>query len=147
MKYYSIRGKTSLPVPALPFHTLRESIVLTAEMFWLITPGINFACFQIIQCFIIYYIIFLWFRPQKLVWHGADRSGVRNSEAYCDAWNSNSMGKMGLASSLLKSKLLDQEKYSCNNAFIVLCIEATSPEYRHKRSFDDLNEFNITFND
>ncbi|XP_054167998.1 collagen alpha-1(XV) chain-like isoform X2 [Oppia nitens] len=82
--------------------------------------------------------------PQKLVWHGADRSGVRNSEAYCDAWNSNSMGKMGLASSLISGKLLDQEKYSCNNAFIVLCIEATSPEDRNKRSIDDTNRSNIT---
>ena len=32
-------------------------------------------------------------RPQKLVWHGADRLGVRNSDAYCDAWNSNSINK------------------------------------------------------
>ena len=72
-------------------------------------------------------------RPQKLVWHGADRSGVRNSEAYCDAWNNNSMAKVGLASSLLRGKLLDQEKYSCNNSFIVLCIETTSPEDRQKR--------------
>ncbi|CAG2108264.1 unnamed protein product [Medioppia subpectinata] len=81
--------------------------------------------------------------PQKLVWHGADRSGVRNSEAYCDAWNSNNMSKVGLASSLLRGKLLDQEKYSCNNQFIVLCIETTSPEDRQKRHVvDDSNDYN-----
>ena len=80
-------------------------------------------------------------RPQKLVWHGADRAGIRNNDAYCDAWNSNSMSKVGMASSLLRGKLLDQEKYSCNNPFIVLCIEATSPEeaYRQKRQTRDQN--------
>ena len=84
------------------------------------------------------------------MWHGADRAGVRNSEAYCDAWNSNSMTKVGLASSLLRGKLLDQEKYSCNNAFIVLCIEVTSPEeaYRQKRHIRDnrLNSFPTQLN-
>lgn len=84
-------------------------------------------------------------RPQKLVWHGSDKLGVRDIDAYCDAWNSNSMGKVGLASSLLRGKLLDQEKYSCNNAFIVLCIEATSPDEligftRNKRDADEFDE-------
>jgi hypothetical protein len=92
-----------------------------------------------------------------LIWHGADKLGVRDNDAYCDAWNSNSMNKVGLASSLLRGKLLDQEKYSCNNAFIVLCIEATSPEdligfSRHARdirekifdeSFDKNNDWNV----
>lgn len=45
-------------------------------------------------------------------------------ESYCDSWNSFSNSKIGLASSLLKGKILEQEKYSCNNQFIVLCIEA-----------------------
>lgn len=67
-------------------------------------------------------------RPQKLVWHGADKLGIRNSEAYCEAWDSSAMQKVGLASSLLRGKLLDQERYSCNNAFIVLCIEVTSQD-------------------
>lgn len=63
--------------------------------------------------------------PQKLVWHGGDRNGVRNIDAYCDDWSDHSMGSMGMASNLLRGKLLDQEKYSCNNAFIVLCVEVT----------------------
>jgi hypothetical protein len=84
-----------------------------------------------------------------LIWHGADKLGVRDNDAYCDAWNSNSMNKVGLASSLLRGKLLDQEKYSCNNAFIVLCIEATSPEdligfSRHTRDIRE-NIFNQSF--
>lgn len=62
------------------------------------------------------------------MWHGADRLGIRDIDAYCDAWNSNSINKVGLASSLLRGKLLDQEKYSCNNAFIVLCIETTTDQ-------------------
>lgn len=78
--------------------------------------------------------------PQKLVWHGADRLGVRAMESYCDAWNSGSLGKVGLASSLLRNKLLDQEKYSCNNSFIVLCIEVTSQDdlRRRKREASDV---------
>src|SRR5699024_5258075 len=65
-------------------------------------------------------------RQQKIIWHGADKNGVRNTDAYCDAWSSNSMSRMGVASNLLRGKLLDQELYSCNNAFIVLCIEVTT---------------------
>lgn len=67
-------------------------------------------------------------RPQKLVWHGADKLGIRNSDAYCEAWDSSHMQKVGLASSILRGKLLDQERYSCNNAFIVLCIEVASQD-------------------
>ena len=63
-----------------------------------------------------------------MVWHGADKLGVSNIDAYCDAWDTSQMHKIGLASSLTRGKLLDQERYSCNNAFIVLCIEVTSPE-------------------
>jgi hypothetical protein len=43
---------------------------------------------------------------------------------------------VGLASSLLKNKLLDQERYSCNNRFAVLCIEATSQYSRRRRRRD-----------
>lgn len=61
----------------------------------------------------------------KLVWHGANHNGNRNMEAFCDAWSSDSMSKMGVASNLMRGKLLDQEKYSCNNEFVVLCVEVT----------------------
>ena len=63
---------------------------------------------------------------------------------YCDAWHSNEMHKFGIASNLLRGKLLGQEKYSCNNPFIVLCVEtaATSQEdnhFRNKREEASLN--------
>lgn len=66
--------------------------------------------------------------PQKVVWHGADRFGVRNIDGYCDAWNSNQRHRFGIGSSFTRGKLLDQEKYSCNNPFIVLCIEVSSQD-------------------
>lgn len=43
-----------------------------------------------------------------------------------------------MASSLLRGRLLDQERYSCNNAFIVLCVEATSQDDYRKRKRRDL---------
>jgi hypothetical protein len=57
-------------------------------------------------------------------------------DTYCDAWHSASTDKVGLASSLLKNKLLDQERFSCNNRFAVLCIEATSQYSRRRRRRD-----------
>lgn len=56
------------------------------------------------------------------------------------------MHKFGLASNLLRGKLLGQEKYSCNNQFIVLCVETavTSAEegnhFRSKREENDDSE-------
>jgi len=75
-------------------------------------------------------------RPQKIVWHGSHLLGERAMDTYCDAWHSASTDKVGLASSLLKNKLLDQERFSCNNRFAVLCIEATSQYSRRRRRRD-----------
>lgn len=76
-----------------------------------------------------------------MVWHGADKYGVRSIEGYCDAWNTNQRHKYGLASSFMRGKLLDQELNSCNQALIVLCIEVSSQDdnnwsTRTKRSAD-----------
>ncbi|XP_037050448.1 collagen alpha-1(XV) chain-like isoform X3 [Bradysia coprophila] len=71
--------------------------------------------------------------PQKLVWHGSRANGERAMDTYCDAWHSASTDKVGLASSLMGNKLLDQERYSCDNRFAVLCIEALSQDRRKKR--------------
>jgi collagen type XVIII alpha len=76
------------------------------------------------------------FRPQKIVWHGSKVNGERAMDNYCDAWHSSSPDKLGLASSLMGNKLLDQQKYSCDNRFIVLCIEVLSQERRKKRDAD-----------
>lgn len=67
-------------------------------------------------------------RPNKVVWHGADRHGIRHTEGYCDAWNSNSRHRTGLVSNLLRGKLLDQEKNPCNTLGIILCVEISTTE-------------------
>lgn len=54
-------------------------------------------------------------------------------DTYCDAWHSGKPDKVGLASSLLGNKLLDQERYSCDNRFVVLCIEVLTLERRRKK--------------
>lgn len=74
--------------------------------------------------------------PQKIVWHGSNARGERAMDAYCDAWHSAASDKLGLASSLLSNKLLDQEQYSCENRFIVLCIEALAHDRRRRRKRD-----------
>ncbi|XP_065086473.1 collagen alpha-1(XVIII) chain isoform X7 [Ochlerotatus camptorhynchus] len=71
--------------------------------------------------------------PQKLVWHGASALGERAMDTYCDSWHSDSTDKVGLASSLLGNKLLDQDRYSCDNRFIVLCVEALPHEQRRRK--------------
>ena len=76
-------------------------------------------------------------RPQKIVWHGATLSGERNMDAYCDAWHSSSSAKEGMASSLLHGRLLEQKKYTCNNRFVVLCVEVATSRRRARRSADD----------
>ncbi|XP_050420760.1 collagen alpha-1(XVIII) chain-like [Adelges cooleyi] len=71
---------------------------------------------------------FSW--PQKVVWHGSTTSGASAVDGNCDAWNSESVEKHGLGSSLvprssLQAKLLDQTTYDCRNFFVVLCVEIT----------------------
>uniref|UniRef100_A0A8C3RA79 Collagenase NC10/endostatin domain-containing protein n=1 Tax=Cyanoderma ruficeps TaxID=181631 RepID=A0A8C3RA79_9PASS len=61
--------------------------------------------------------------PQKIIWHGSTANGIRLVSNYCEAWHTADMGAMGQASPLNTGKLLDQKVYSCNNVFIVLCIE------------------------
>lgn len=73
--------------------------------------------------------------PQKVVWHGAGPNGERQLDSYCDAWTSSDAKALGVAASLISSstlppqqpvRLLGQDKFSCQNRFVVLCIEATS---------------------
>lgn len=73
--------------------------------------------------------------PQKMVWHGADEDGVRARSSYCEAWHSDSVTNVGLASDVLKNhELMDQQKVGCNNKLIVLCIEiASQHQYRRRR--------------
>ncbi|XP_035710172.1 collagen alpha-1(XVIII) chain isoform X3 [Folsomia candida] len=81
--------------------------------------------------------------PQKMVWHGADPSGVRARQSYCEAWHSDSSSNVGLASDILKHELLmGQEKIGCNNKLIVLCIEIASQHHyrRRRRDLDQNND-------
>uniref|UniRef100_A0A1E1WFV1 Collagenase NC10/endostatin domain-containing protein n=4 Tax=Pectinophora gossypiella TaxID=13191 RepID=A0A1E1WFV1_PECGO len=64
--------------------------------------------------------------PQKLIWHGSHAGGERALDTFCEEWQSSEPTSRGMASSLYSHKLLSQERYSCNNHFAVLCIEATS---------------------
>lgn len=64
--------------------------------------------------------------PQKILWHGTDPDGKRVKENICDGWISDSQTKTGLGSSLVDNKLLGSEEYTCNNAFVVLCISISS---------------------
>lgn len=81
-------------------------------------------------------LFFSNFRPQKIIWHGSASNGERDLDTYCDAWQSSMSDKFGLASNLLGNKLLDQERYSCDNRFVVLCIEALTQDRRKRRRRD-----------
>uniref|UniRef100_A0A6A7FZS1 Collagen alpha-1(XVIII) chain-like isoform X4 n=2 Tax=Hirondellea gigas TaxID=1518452 RepID=A0A6A7FZS1_9CRUS len=76
--------------------------------------------------------------PQKYIWHGSSLKGERSLKAYCNGWNTESPKEVGLASSLLKNRLLSQDQMGCHNVFAILCIEATSMSSeglsRHRRS-------------
>uniref|UniRef100_A0A674JT40 Collagenase NC10/endostatin domain-containing protein n=1 Tax=Terrapene triunguis TaxID=2587831 RepID=A0A674JT40_9SAUR len=61
--------------------------------------------------------------PQKNVWHGSDTKGHRLTESYCETWRTDDGVVTGQASSLASGKLLEQKVSSCQNTFIVLCIE------------------------
>lgn len=93
-------------------------------------------------------------RQHKIVWHGAKMDSI---DSNCDGWHVSSPDKVGLGSSLLGNKLLDQgefslefagdlimtlvnpfaEMYSCQQKNIVLCIEVLSHDNRRKRDLPD----------
>lgn len=81
-------------------------------------------------------------RAKKYVWHGSLVSGERAMELYCDAWDSDSSERLGLASPLLPThQLLGQQRFPCDQAFAVLCIEVTSQSRgRRRRDVTELSE-------
>lgn len=70
--------------------------------------------------------------PQKMIWHGSNRNGIRQTSNYCEAWRAGDMAVTGQASLLQSGRLLDQHTRSCSNNFIVLCIE-NSYVHDHRR--------------
>ncbi|CAO1407137.1 unnamed protein product [Diamesa serratosioi] len=81
--------------------------------------------------------------PQKAIWHGAKMDSI---DTNCENWHSSAPEKVGLGSSLLGNKLLDQEMYSCKQKNIVLCIEVLSP-HESSRKRRDLITHNIDDDD
>ncbi|XP_063702307.1 collagen alpha-1(XVIII) chain isoform X8 [Culicoides brevitarsis] len=76
----------------------------------------------------------LW--QQKTLWHGSTQYGIRVESTFCDNWQSSARDTFGLASNLQTNHLVEQLEYSCDNRFIVLCIEVVSKSSRSKRSID-----------
>lgn len=79
-------------------------------------------------------MIFCYYRPEKVAWHGSHKLGDRAMDTYCDAWHSSSSDRNGLGSPLTGGRLLEQVRYSCDNKFALLCIEVTSEPTRRRRS-------------
>ncbi|VVD05912.1 unnamed protein product [Leptidea sinapis] len=78
--------------------------------------------------------------PQKLIWHGSHASGERALDAFCEEWQNGEPLSRGMASSLFTHRLLSQERYTCNNHFAVLCVEATAHlNVRRKRESSRYN--------
>ena len=130
----STHGRTSSLEKAEISLFLHDFTPLMEEMSWLTIHGNRY---EVILNDLTEY---LYFRPIKVVWHGADRHGIRHIEGSCDAWNSNSRYKNGFASNILRGKLLDQEKIPCNSLSILLCVEISSNDdgnSRSRRSFND----------
>ncbi|XP_069107377.1 collagen alpha-1(XV) chain-like [Argopecten irradians] len=64
--------------------------------------------------------------PQKYVWHGSDKRGSMQSDFSCQGWHSGYRNSKGYASNLLEGKLVDTNTMSCDNKYVVLCIQNTS---------------------
>lgn len=77
-------------------------------------------------------------RPVKYVWHGSNKYGETSHNYNCNAWSSSSARVFGMASSLASLKLLGQNKVSCDNKLIILCIETSStlPKRRKRETFE-----------
>lgn len=63
-------------------------------------------------------------------------------DSNCDGWHVSTPDKVGLGSSLLGNKLLDQEMYSCQQKNIVLCIEVLTHDTRRKRDAVETHPLN-----
>ncbi|KAG9349451.1 hypothetical protein JZ751_027894 [Albula glossodonta] len=61
--------------------------------------------------------------PQKMVWHGSNSKGHRQTDNYCETWRMDDQVLTGMASSLQAGQLLQQTPRSCSSSYIVLCIE------------------------
>lgn len=61
--------------------------------------------------------------PDKMIWHGSNKKGHRQTDHYCETWRAGDRAVSGLASSLQNGHLLQQTPSGCSGSYIVLCIE------------------------
>lgn len=61
--------------------------------------------------------------PEKMIWHGSNGKGHRQTDNYCETWRTGDRAVTGLSSSLQTGQLLHQTPSSCSSSYIVLCIE------------------------
>lgn len=61
--------------------------------------------------------------PEKMIWHGSNSKGHRQTDHYCETWRVGDHTLMGLASPLKGRHLLQQTSSSCSSSYVVLCIE------------------------
>uniref|UniRef100_A0A915JQY1 Collagen alpha-1(XV) chain n=1 Tax=Romanomermis culicivorax TaxID=13658 RepID=A0A915JQY1_ROMCU len=73
--------------------------------------------------------------PRKFVWHGSQPKGIRQADQFCEAWRSNAHRHVGLSADLSQGRLLGQEKSSCDQSLVVLCIENMSKKRREIKRF------------
>lgn len=69
-----------------------------------------------------------YFRPRKQIWHGSNINGDKSIESFCATWESFTREKTGMAGSLSYRRLINNEKVSCENELIILCIETIPRE-------------------
>lgn len=67
-------------------------------------------------------------RPRKQIWHGSNINGDKSIESFCGTWESPTADKSGMVGSLSYRRLIHNEKVSCREELIVLCIETIPRE-------------------
>lgn len=80
---------------------------------------------------LILYIFFIFQknnRPRKQIWHGSNINGDKSIESFCGTWESPTADKSGMVGSLSYRRLIHNEKVSCREELIVLCIETIPRE-------------------
>lgn len=133
VKRCSNRGKIYL-IQTVNFHISRHDCIASmGEMYCMIAPGESatshfngyfgpYSQFDLIFRFLIN------FRPRKQIWHGSNINGDKSIESFCGTWESITPDKTGMAGSLSYRRLINNEKVSCRDELIVLCIETIPRE-------------------
>lgn len=73
-------------------------------------------------------LFYVLHRPRKQIWHGSNINGDKSIESFCATWETPGGDKTGMAGSLSYRRLINNEKVSCKDELIVLCIETIPRE-------------------